>query len=245
MLRQSFQILDKVKKRTENKIKSQGISDWNTFLCTQKIIGISKEKKIVYDKALEEAKKRFLKEDSNYFFDLLPTDQLWRLYSDFREEAVFLDIETSGVHSNSYISIIGLFDGYNTKTLVKGVNLDFRILEKELNKYKLIVTFNGSTFDIPMLKKQGIRITVPHFDLRHACNQAGLKGGLKSIEKELNIKRRDIIDKLYGGDPILLWRKFIVTGDDYFLKLLIEYNEEDTINLKKIADYVCKILRDS
>ena len=27
------------------------------------------------------------------------------------------------------------------------------------------------------------------------------------------------------------------SGDDYYLKLLVEYNEEDVINLKKVADY--------
>jgi len=31
-----------------------------------------------------------------------------------------------------------------------------------------------------------------------------------------------------------MWR---ATGDEYYLNLLIEYNEDDTIHLKKIAEY--------
>jgi len=34
-----------------------------------------------------------------------------------------------------------------------------------------------------------------------------------------------------------------VTGDDYYLKLLVEYNEDDIINLKTIADYCVKKLK--
>ena len=35
------------------------------------------------------------------------------------------------------------------------------------------------------------------------------------------------------------------TGNDYYLNLLIEYNEEDIINLKTIADYCVKKLKES
>ena len=35
------------------------------------------------------------------------------------------------------------------------------------------------------------------------------------------------------------------TGDDYYLKLLIEYNEEDIINLKKIAEYCVEKMKNN
>ena len=69
-----------------------------------------------------------------------------------------------------------------------------------------------------------------------------VKGGLKEIEKKLGIKRNKIIENFYGGDAVRLWRMYKATGDDYYIKLLIEYNEDDIINLKKIAEYcVCKL----
>ena len=65
---------------------------------------------------------------------------------------------------------------------------------------------------------------------------------LTILEKKLGIKRSRIIEKMYGGDALLLWRMFRASGDDYYLRLLVEYNEEDVFNLKKIADHVCKRL---
>src|SRR5690606_10514119 len=128
----------------------------------------------------------------------LPDSEHWRLYDQFKDEAVYLDIETNGYRNG--ITIIGLSDGVDTKTMVRGHNFDKRMLTKELSKYKLIVTFNGQSFDIPVLERFfGIHVRVPHIDLRFVCQRAGLAGGLKSIEKQLNIKRRDSVDGLSGG----------------------------------------------
>jgi len=134
--------------------------------------------------------------------------------------------------------MIGLFDGINTKTMIRGINLDINYLKKELLNYKLIVTFNGSSFDIPFLKKRypGLIPEIPHFDLKTLCLRRGFKGGLKQIEKEFGIKRSKIIEDFYSGDPLTLWKMYRATGDKYYLNLLVEYNEEDIINLKIIAD---------
>ena len=108
-----------------------------------------------------------------------------------------------------------------------------------MEKYKLIVTFNGSSFDIPFINKcyPGLLPKIPNFDIKSVTDRLNLKGGLKEIEKKLGIKRNKIIEKFYGGDALMLWKMYRATGDDYYLKLLVEYNEEDIINLKTIADY--------
>ena len=113
-------------------------------------------------------------------------------------------------------------------------------MKKELRRYKLIITFNGSTFDIPYITKRypNLLPSVPNFDLRVACQRVGLKRGLKETEKNLGIDRNKIIEKMYGGDPLLLWKMYRASGDEYYLNLLVEYNEEDVYNLKKIANYV-------
>ena len=56
-------------------------------------------------------------------------------------------------------------------------------LSQELKKYKLIVTFNGSVFDLPLLKRHFSDIIpdIPHIDLRFLCAKLGLKGSLKDI----------------------------------------------------------------
>ena len=78
-------------------------------------------------------------------------------------------------------------------------------------------------------------------DLRHLCARMGLKGGLKQVERELGIKRTNpIVERLYGGDALTLWKMFRATGDEYYLHLLVEYNEEDCVNLQIIAEKIMK-----
>lgn len=48
---------------------------------------------------------------------------MWRVYNFFKEDSCFLDIETSGF--TGYLTIFGIFDGTETKLMVKGKNLDF------------------------------------------------------------------------------------------------------------------------
>ncbi len=141
---------------------------------------------------------------------------------------------------SSYITVVGLFDGIDTKLMIKDINLNFKELKKELEKYKLIITYNGSTFDLPFIKKRYPEVLphIPHIDLRSLCNRVGLKGGLKEVEKLLNIKRNRIVEKMYGGDAVTLYRMFKATGDRYYLNLLAEYNEEDVINLKFITNHI-------
>ncbi len=150
-----------------------------------------------------------------------------------------MDIETTGLTNRDDITVFGLFDGIDTKIMIKNINLDYKELKNELEKYKLIVTFNGSSFDIPFIKKRcpDLLPDIPNFDLRSAAARLDLTGGLKQIEKKLGIKRNKIIEGFYGGDAVTLWRMYKATGDDHYLNLLVEYNEEDIINLKKIAEY--------
>ena len=227
-------------------IWSQGITDWDKFLGNQ-IKGISKKSKAYYDRKIQEARKALYENNSSYFMNKLPTTETWRLYDSFKQETVFLDIETSSATNiNSYLTVIGLFDGINTKIMIRDVNLNIKELKKELTKYKLIVTFNGSTFDIPYLNKKypDLLPNIPHIDLRHLCNKIELKGGLKQIEQKLGITRENkIIERLYGGDPLKLWRMFKGSGDEYYLNLLVEYNEEDIINLKKITEHTIEKLK--
>ncbi|OGM01814.1 hypothetical protein A3K72_03365, partial [Candidatus Woesearchaeota archaeon RBG_13_36_6] len=217
MIRQSFIFLDRVGDKLEQNIWAQGIRTWDDFLAAKRVFGIADYKKRYYDRMIERARQNLYRFDSSYFFDLLHTAEHWRVYEFFRDEAVFLDIETSGVKDDGFITVVGLFDGIRTKTMVNGINLDFDVLRKELSKYKMIVTFNGLSFDVPFLEKSfpDLLPKVPHFDLRHACQRVGLRGGLKQVEKELGIERRNkIVERLYGGDALTLWRMFRATGDE-------------------------------
>lgn len=239
MIRNSFIFLEKVNQRTERNIKDQGIKDWQSFLKAENIKGISKKRKLYFDRKIKEAQKALYTFDSYYFIGKLAGTETWRLYEFLKDETLFLDLEIANKRGD--INVIGMYDGVDTKVMVKGFNLDLKRLKKELKKYKLIVTFNGSVHDIPIMQKYfSIIPRIPHIDLRFLCARLGLKGSLKDIEPRINIKR----PRNLRGSPVDLWRAYHASGDKEYLQLLIQYNEEDTINLKPLMEYCYKKLKD-
>jgi len=237
MIRSTFILLDGISYGKEKNLWKNGIKDWNNFL-ESKPKGISNKRKVIYDLKLIHAKRELNSDNSNYFCKTLPKKEHWRLYEHFKDECIFLDIETSNV-SGGYITCITLYDGNNIMTFVKNFNLDLKRISKILKQYKMIITFNGNVFDLPFLKKycNNLIPEIPCWDLRHSCQKLGLKGGLKEVEKQLNIKRpNQIVQDLHSGDPIKLWRTFLATGDRYYIELLVEYNQEDTVNLHTLAE---------
>ena len=66
------------------------------------------------------------------------------------------------------------------------------------------------------------------------CWRCNLFGGFKSVEKKLGINRKLI--ELDGYEAVRLWWRYINYFDQNALKILLEYNKEDVINLKKLRD---------
>lgn len=248
MIANSFIFLERVGSKLEQNIWNCGVYDWDSFLRAGSIKGLSRHRKLYYDRKIIKAKKALYSFNSAYFLDLLPQSEMWRLYDFFKEDSVFLDIETTGLSKeNDDITVFGLYDGINTKIMIKGINLDCSSLKKELQKYKLIVTFNGASFDLPFIEKRYPKLVpkIPNFDVKSAADRLGLKGGLKSVEKALGIKRGKIVEDLHGGDALALWRMHRATGDEHYLRLLVEYNESDIINLKTVAEHCVKRLKEA
>ncbi len=234
MIRKSFIILDGIGQRKEKSIW-QCANDWDDFKNTKKIKGIAQLKKGFYDRQLEKASKELREDNAAYFKYLLPTTETWRLYNYFKKEAVYLDIETNDL---AYPTVVGLYDGYDMKSFVRGFNLNGKALKQELGKHKILLTFNGSSFDLPVLKRYYPECLpdIPHIDLRHLCARLNLRGGLKMIETQLEIRRPRNLMGMNGDHAIYLWRAWMASGDDEYLDLLIKYNEQDVLNLEPLAD---------
>lgn len=164
----------------------------------------------------------------------------WRAFPEFRDSCVYLDIETDG---GSTITTIGLYDGLEYRCLVRGDDLgNFVDL---ISQYSMIITFAGQAFDLPQLKRafHGLRFDQIHIDLCPVLRQAGIRGGLKRIEKEMGIERDPEIEGLTGLDAVRLWRRYTILHEESALDKLIAYNRADVVNLERLAEEAYSRLR--
>jgi uncharacterized protein YprB with RNaseH-like and TPR domain len=115
--------------------------------------------------------------------------------------------------------------------------LDGRRLAEALRQYDLLVTFNGTTFDLPLLLGQypDLPLDQPHLDLCVLGRRLGYRGGLKAIERQLGISRMNELDGLSGDDAIRCWNRWRHRRDLEARALLLRYNEADCVNLEPLA----------
>ncbi|MEM0449709.1 MAG: ribonuclease H-like domain-containing protein [Methanomassiliicoccales archaeon] len=245
MIQRSFILLPGVGKILEKKLWLQGISSWDDFLLQKKISGFSDSRKRYYDNILLEAKTHFIKSETNYFYRLLPSSEHWRLFECIEKNVIYLDIETDGNFPNSNIILIGMFRNNDYIPLIRDINLTSFNLKNALLDCKMLVTFNGSTFDLPCLEREfSFSIPkVPHFDLRFGCSRLGLKGGLKQIESRFKISRPKELEYVTGENIAYLWRLWKKSSKQNALNTLLKYNEFDVKNLKPIANKIYEGLR--
>ncbi len=237
MIRNTFTFIPGIGPKTEATYWGKGIFTWDDFERGLSVNGTGKTKKKILLDYIQKAKAALNDKDILFFRDHLPVKNYWRLYKEFFDRAVFLDIETTGLSLYyDVITLIGTFDGEGIRLFVKDNDLDQ--IRQYLTKFEIIITFNGTLFDIPFLRKEfpDIRIPPIHIDLRYLLKSLGIGGPLKVIEKKLGITRDADTEKINGREAAVLWNRF-VKDDDQALTNLVRYNVYDTTDLKKLMDY--------
>ena len=142
----------------------------------------------------------------------------------------YLDIETA---YDGRITIVGIhIPGREMVQLAGGQVTDLN-LDNALRGVETVVTFNGSAFDLPRIRKAlgfDILDMARHRDLRNDCRRRGIRGGLKRIEALFGIPRTaGVVDgRLAPG----LWHRYETCGDENALSELMAYNREDCVNLE-------------
>jgi uncharacterized protein YprB with RNaseH-like and TPR domain len=232
MLQNTFIHIQSIGAVTEQKLWDSGINNWDLF--TDEIsIPLSGKRKYLLQKGIDESRQHLFQNNPVYFSKRLPSNKCWRLFPEFRESTVFLDIETTGLdrHFND-ITTIAIYDGKSIQTYVHGQNLDDFI--GDIQKYKVIVTYNGKSFDVPFLEHYfNIRLDQAHIDLRYVLYSLGFRGGLKGCERQLGMDRGDLKD-IDGFFAVLLWEEYQRTGDQKTLDTLLAYNVQDTVTLENL-----------
>lgn len=233
MLKNTYIHIPNIGATTEMKIWKCGIRSWEEYLKNHNTVKLPRTKRRQLFSGVEESIEQLSCGNHLYFARRLPSSLQWRAYWHFKEKTAYVDIETTGLSpQNDRITMIGIYNGKETKTYIKGINLEEA--PDELNKYKQLVTFNGARFDLPFIEHefQG-KFDQLHIDLLYPLKKIGYSGGLKKIESMLGMKRSEETEGITGLDAVRLWYMY-ERGNDEALETLIRYNTEDVVNLEKI-----------
>lgn len=231
MLKNTFCHLPEISVQDERCLWENGCAEWESVPGIK--LPLSPRKLKSLNENIEQSFMSLEKRDLYYFADNLNSKYHWRFFPEFRNDTAYLDIETTGMGSYyDHITTIALFDGKKIYTYVYGDNLeDFK---KDIQRYKVIVTYNGKCFDVPFIKKTlQAEMNHVHIDLRYLLKSLGYTGGLKGCEKKLGISRGSLED-VDGYFAVLLWQEYIRTKKSSVLDTLLAYNIEDTVNLEKL-----------
>lgn len=148
----------------------------------------------------------------------------------------YLDIETTFANT---ISVIGIYRPDRGTTQLVGGGIRDTALFDALEGITTIVTFNGASFDLPFIRKSlyvDLKQAFAHCDLMYVCRKLGLRGGLKKIETLVGITRDTV--GLSGYDAPRLWQRYETYDNREALRVLLEYNREDVVNLAVLEDKI-------
>lgn len=236
-LERTFQLSKGVGPYRERDLWARGYETWEQFEA-----GAAKEivmSKTIDDATLEkiaQARAALAKKDLATLAGLVSPKEHWRLYPHFVDQAAFFDIEADG---DNVPTVVGVMDREGVASFQRGSTLDQ--LPARLAKSPIWVTFNGAVFDVPVLETafadQGFPKPLVHVDLRFLVRRTGLKGGLKGIEEELKLHRPPHLKGVKGFDAIRLWREWTERRDVTALRILLEYNLYDAINLRSVLEW--------
>lgn len=247
MIRKCFSFIPNLSQKQILELKSKNIT-WDNFLESAEGIFSDEEASSVFS-YVNLAKQKLQEKDPVFFKNTFSKHDHILLFEHFLDSVAYIDIETTGLSKNhNSVTVIGVYDGKKTYTFVKGINLDDKKLSEFLSNFKMIVTFNGSFFDLPFIEHHFPSVSFKdklHLDLRWVCKRAGLTGGLKNIEKETGISRDDELVGINGSMAVRLWKKYEKNSNKDALNLLVKYNQADVVNLEKLAKIVHSKLLDS
>lgn len=222
----------------EKELKKRKIFNWSDFERSQ-------NHQLNFDFAeeislLKESKNRLENEDIDFFVERLPGNMHFLIPHSFPEKTLFLDIETTGL-SQYYdsITIVGWSVLNSYDVYISGDEEGEKRLAKAIESAKAVVTFNGSIFDLPFIRRTFPSVNLPncHVDLRFFSKRAGYTGGQKKIENLLQIARPDDFKDIDGFEATLLWFKY-KEGDLDALEKLIKYNVLDIDGMKYIFEKI-------
>lgn len=169
--------------------------------------------------------------------------------------AVFLDTETTGLSAGSgtmaFLVGMGFFDG-DAFCLLQVFLRDpgderamVDLLEEMTPRFAAVVTFNGRSFDLPLLearfvlaRRPFLLAAAPHLDLlgpaRRLWRDSLPSCALSALERAVLGVQRDQAD-VPSGDIPRIYRDYLATGDAREISRIFYHNQVDILSLVTLA----------
>lgn len=175
------------------------------------------------------------------------------------ERILYLDTETTGLAGAGTVAFeVGLgwlaADGFHVRQLVMRDYPEERFLLEEIvriaERFDVVCTFNGKTFDLPLLRNRFIMnrirtacLDVPHIDLLHIARRVWKlrlqKCNLTNLEEALlGIPR---VDDLPGALVPERFFTYLKTGDFSLLDDVLDHNRQDIVSLQTLLCHMCRM----
>ena len=239
LLRGFFKHLPGISASREAKLRSEGVQDWNDLLSrTPAQLDLFRRGASSLHCAVEESERALGLRDVNYFRKRLPRREYYRIAASFPERCIFLDIESTGLSPYyDQVTLVGWSVGSRYEVLVDPNETNQ--LELEMGAKPIVITFNGTLFDLPFLANQFSTdwSHTTHVDLRYLAKRVGLAGGQKKIEVILGLAREASLEDISGAEAVGLWFDY-KEGDLNALRKLIRYNHADIEGMKFLFEEV-------
>jgi hypothetical protein len=230
MIRSTFRMAPGVGPWLEGRLWESGIATWEDFPAAPRgVLGAALDGRV--RAAIARARAALEAGDAEALAAMIPRAERWRLYAAFARDAAFLDVESDG----DTLTAVGVLDRDGPRVFLAGRDLER--FPEATRAWKLLVTFNGLSFDVPVLRRAfpGWRPPRAHVDLCRLWRRLGHAGGLKLLEAETGVGRPAHLDGIRGHDAVRLWRAH-QRGDAEALRLLVDYNLHDAVNLRTLMD---------
>ncbi len=128
-----------------------------------------------------------------------------------------------------------------------------RHLEERLAASSCLVTYNGKTFDWPLLKSRFVmnRLPVPpalpHLDLLHCARRVfrHRSGGAKLVHLEEHVLGHVRVGDVPGGDIPELYFRYLRNGNGSLLTPVLEHNAQDMALLPALLGVIARQFRAS
>ncbi len=178
-------------------------------------------------------------------------------------KTIFLDTETTGLAggAGTYIFLVGVgyFEGDQfcvRQYFMRDYNEERALLSALndlLSNFKAVVTYNGKTFDLPLMESRyimsGMKMGLEnpyHFDLLYPARRLWKRRlescSLSTVEREILKVIRD--DDVPGYLIPEIYFRYLRTKDARTLKQVFEHNLQDILSLVALVSRMCFLVED-